>query len=130
MLRVGSVGVRWLGWGDGGGCAHLALDSGGGSHPFSSGMWHEINVGGQVRTLTGHTGRVTRVQFSDDGEQVISAGRGDHTVRGSWHGALPRVHVRVVNVCFWFGTRADLVELGHGRARSPPMLGALKRERT
>jgi WD40 repeat protein len=59
-----------------------------------------MNVGCQVRTLVGHTGQVTRVQFSDDSKQIISAGRGDHTVRGFWHEALPRGHVWVVNICF------------------------------
>jgi WD40 repeat protein len=32
-------------------------------------------------TLTGHSGPVTRVQFSDDGAEVISASSQDGTVR-------------------------------------------------
>ena len=38
-------------------------------------------------TLTGHSALVTRVQFSDDGAEVISASREDDTVRlslGVW----------------------------------------------
>ena len=34
----------------------------------------------QECTLTGHSGIVTRVQFSDDGLQVISGGSSDGTV--------------------------------------------------
>ena len=49
----------------------------------------------QVYTLPGHSDSVSRLQFSDDGEQAMSRSD-DDTVRGAWYKALPRMHGLVV----------------------------------
>ena len=62
----------------------------------------------QVYTLSGHSDSVSRLQFSDDGAQVIS-GSDDDMVRGAWYKALPRLHGVVVIInCSWLGMGADV----------------------
>ena len=52
----------------------------------------------QVHPLTGQSASVTRLEFNDDGVQVIS-GSDDDTVRGALLEAQSRLNVLVIIIC-------------------------------
>ena len=60
-------------------------------------MWQVYTLPGHSNQehLPGHSNQVSRLQFSDDGEQAMSRSD-DDTVRGAWYKALPRLHGLVV----------------------------------